>query len=682
MNFLRSVHERMMRAQHRRGYKIVASIILLLLVCAYFLPASIEAYRIQSLKADIVAVLAGANLAEGDGAAVQLVEEGAVSVNGKVYTDPRLSQNSSQFFNEKGLLVAAAEVADFLVRAERPDWFPKLLLDSPSLTVLIWCLACAWVIAIVWLGMTWQLVLTSLLTFIASIPFWIGTIFRGSLDSPPQVDVIVAFAGMAFLGITFAMLTRCAIMLLSKPTPVLAVAQGVVREAVRLRISVSFIVILVVLLPLVPLWIDESEPLRYQLQAYLSRSISLTYVLLACMTLVLGCATVAFEIRDRQIWQVMTKPVSRLSYLFGKWVGIIAINGVAILTASLAIFISVEYMKTRAPMDAMDELAVRTEVLTARAGATPFYPKLSSSELRDRVDAIIDDDAEMRNRIERGETSLIEEQAAIIREIVKEHSLEQRMVAPGARKRLTFSGLGATKKSGTESRLRYLFHCGASDTHTAHPLIFMFPKNEGWIDIQYVPTVGGFLRVPPEMINDDGTLEIEIINAGFDPNSNQFYPAQYTVNWDTEDLEILYKVSDFEMNFFRAMLVDWFKLAFLGVLAVVTGSFLSFSVACLLSFAVFIGGSIAPFLGLSLDQYHPKNIFEVFISLLARLVHVLLNRFGEVQPSQMLVEGRLIPWSEVGLEFFWLMLVWAGIALAIGYLAFRKKELAVYSGQG
>jgi hypothetical protein len=29
-----------------------------------------------------------------------------------------------------------------------------------------------------------------------------------------------------------------------------------------------------------------------------------------------------------------------------------------------------------------------------------------------------------------------------------------------------------------------------------------------------------------------------------------------------------------------------------------------------------------------------------------------------------------------------LLVVWAGVALLIGFLAFRKKELAIYSGQG
>lgn len=682
MRSLRALHATMSRRQHGRAFKIACSVVFILVLSGYFLPTAIEAYRVDALERRIVDTLLMADLSVGEGTAVQFAEQGSVTIDGTTYQDERLAPISSEFFNEQGKLVAAAEAAVFLVATEMPTWVPTFLLEQPDLTIGLWILAAILLAAIVWCGMTWPFLLAVVGAFIATIPFWLGSIFYGRLDSPPQLGIILAIAGIAFLGVTFSLFTRVALLLLGSSTPLFAVAQSVVREAVRLRLSAAFIVVLVVVLPLVPLWIDPAEPLRYQIQTYLSRSISITYVLLACMTLVLGCATVAFEIRDRQIWQVMTKPVSRLSYLFGKWIGIVSINAVGVLTASIAIFVSVEYMKTRPAQDALDELAVRSEVLTARSGALPIYETVPSSRLREMVDAEINDDAELRGQIERGEISEKETRARLAREVIMEFSLDQRKVAPGASKVMNFSGLGRSKAEGSESRLRFLFHCGASDTHEVHPVIFSFPKTGDFVDVQYVPTVGSFLRVPSSMIDDDGTLRIEVTNASYNMETNMFTPAQYTINWDLDDFEVLYKVSDFEMNFVRAMLVDWFKLAFLGVLAVVTGAFLSFPVACLLSFAIFIGGSIAPFLGLSLDQYSPKNFIEYGIAFIAYMVHILLNRFGAVSPSQMLVEGRLISWSLVGLQLFWLLLIWAGITLAVGYLAFRRKELAIYSGQG
>ena len=98
--------------------------------------------------------------------------------------------------------------------------------------------------------------------------------------------------------------------------------------------------------------------------------------------------------------------------------------------------------------------------------------------------------------------------------------------------------------------------------------------------------------------------------------------------------------------------------------------------------AIFIGGSIGPYLGISLTHYYPTNFAEQVVAGIAFLVHSLLNRFGEIQPAQMLVEGRVIPWSEVWLEFFWLVVVWAFISLLVGFTAFSRKELAIYSGQG
>ena len=122
------------------------------------------------------------------------------------------------------------------------------------------------------------------------------------------------------------LLSRVMLLILNRPWQPLAVAHTVVKEASRTRLSLVFIVLLLVALPLIPLWLDPDSPLRYRVQTFIARSMGLTFTLAACMTLFLACATVAFEIRDRQIWQLMTKPVNRFSYLLGKWLGVMAVS--------------------------------------------------------------------------------------------------------------------------------------------------------------------------------------------------------------------------------------------------------------------------------------------------------------------------------------------------------------------
>ena len=682
MGLFKGINQRFSVLQKTGPFKIIFIVVAILAVSGYLLPASIQSYKFEGLGQEIYTVLRDADLSKGDGPAVQFVEEGSVTVGGVTYVDERLAPIAASFFDEDGRCIAAADATMLLVASQKPDWIPVFLLEAPGFTLTLWAAAIFWVVMVALFGLGWNFLLLGFLTFILTVPFWVSALFLGMMKAPPNFGLIFAIVGIAFLAMTFALLTRLALLILSAPSPTFAIAQSVVREAVRQRISVAFIIILVVILPMIPLWIDENEPLRYQLQSYLSRSISLSYIILACMSIVLGCSTVAFEMRDRQIWQVMTKPVHRFKYLIGKWIGIVAVSGVGISTASLAIFISVEVLKTRPAMDAMDDLAVRTEVLTARAGKVANYQQIPSAQLREIVDGQIDDNQELSDRIERGETTLIAARSKIVQEVIKEYDADQRKIPPGGSKTLVFSGLSESDGEGKEMRLRYLFHCGSSDTHEIHPAIFRFPKDDSWIDVKYVPTVGAFLRVPPGLVDENGNLEVELINSGFNPEAETFYPSQYSLFWDKDKLEILYEVGDFEMNFFRAVLVDWFKLAFLGVLAVSTACFLSFPVACMLSFAIFIGGSIGPFLGVSLSHYYPTNFAEQIVAAIAFIVHSLLNRFGEIQPSQMLVEGRLIAWSEVWLEFFWLVIVWALISLVVGFTAFSRKELAIYSGQG
>lgn len=39
-------------------------------------------------------------------------------------------------------------------------------------------------------------------------------------------------------------------------------------------------------------------------------------------------------------------------------------------------------------------------------------------------------------------------------------------------------------------------------------------------------------------------------------------------------------------------------------------------------------------------------------------------------------------WTAVGRSFLLMGVVWCGLSLLIGWTAFRRKEIAIYSGQG
>jgi len=50
--------------------------------------------------------------------------------------------------------------------------------------------------------------------------------------------------------------------------------------------------------------------------------------------------------------------------------------------------------------------------------------------------------------------------------------------------------------------------------------------------------------------------------------------------------------------------------------------------------------------------------------------------------TALLVRGLNVSWERVGQAVMVIGLAWTGGTLLIGWLAFRRKELAIYSGQG
>jgi hypothetical protein len=480
-----------------------------------------------------------------------------------------------------------------------------------------------------------------------------------------------------------------------------AVAHVLIRESVRQKISLAFIILLLVILPLIPIWIDPSEPLRYQIQNFLSDSMSLVYVLAACMTLILGCATVSFEIRDRQIWQLITKPMGKLEYLLGKWVGLLVLNMILLSIGGLSIFSFTEYLRNRPTADPMDAMVVADEVLTARVGVLPVFDSLSNEAVRDRVDNEIDNNAILKDEIASGERRMNDVRRQLARQVRREHLDQQRSIPPttledGAELDVptySFAGLGSARSSGGNLTLRYEFHIGRSESTDHYPVIFNFPDIGQQIEQIYVPAQWHSVLVPSSWVNDDGELKVQILNGGFSQSPSEttlmFFANGATLFFDPDGFEVMWQASTFETNFLRAMLINLIKLSFLGMLGIVAATFLSFPIAVMLAFTVFAGGSLAPFISMSMDQFRidyeaifPVRAAQWLIIIIAQSAEWLLRPFGEASPNSRVIEGRLVPWGGVIRDFLQLGILWCGIVLMVGWAVFRRRELATYSGNG
>ncbi|MDA0802385.1 MAG: hypothetical protein O2819_01310 [Planctomycetota bacterium] len=677
MNLVFEVWRRLREMSASPRGRIVFATALGLVALGLTLPLQLESMRYLELRGQVEDVLARANAEERTPEAVELVERGTVTIGSTPFGGPPVAAIAVQVFDEKGRVSAPRELASFILAPTLPEWAPEPVVGSSTTPILIIAVAVAVAAAAGLTGLGLAATITILATALVSAIAW----------QQGVITWVIAAAGAGATLLLFLLSTRLALFVLSGSNPVCSIAQGVVREAIRLRVAAFFMGATLVLIPAIVVWISPDQPLRYQVQTFLSRSTGLLYALVATMTLFLGCATTAFELRDRQAWQTLCKPVARWQFLVGKWLGLVvlAVTLLGVGSSSIAGFLS--YLRTRPAKDLPDAVAVTEEVLVGRQGVLPEFKPLSREELIESIDREIDGDAILREDIDRGVRKELDVRRTLAQDKQKAHLASLRLMAPGQSREYLFHGLREARNSGRMISLRYKFHAGAEDAHEVHPILLRFPKNGSWTDRQFVAGQVYVFTVPPDLIEDDGTLRIEVANIAVDGQG--FVEPKWSINFEPDDLEVLYPVIGFGENYLRALLVDLSKVAFLAMLSVAAASFLSFPIACLLAFSIFAIGSISPFLAISVDYYSVSKDAPVVIQWVqiaikgvATAANWMLGGFGVVDATEMLVRGRVIGGDALLRVVGGIGIFWTALTLTIGYACFRRKEVAIYSGHG
>ncbi len=704
MTTLRNLYLRLDLMQNGLWTRVTLSAVSIIVCATLFGMLIVASNSLRDQRLKIIPVLAGQNIQNQDEHARTLYEEGRVVIDGRTYESERLRLTPERIFDEQGTIASPAAVAELLLSDQKPSWAPDWLLEQPGTTLMLGLMTTAWLLMVIWLGLTLPLLLTLLGM---GIPIGLGSIL-GSMgdfraDWPgiawmlpwflANESVMLYITGVGLFTFTFIMLTRLVMAAFDRPNQVLSVAHTVMKEASRTKLSLVFIVLLLLLLPLLPLHLDPESPLRFRVQTFISRSFAATFWISAILTIFLSCASIAFEIRDRQIWQLMTKPTSRLSYLAGKWTGVMALNLIIVIVAGLSTFTYIQYLR-KLPVapgieGMLDGLAVRDQVLTARLTIRPSYPPLTEEQLRLAEEEAIRNDSELSEM----DSVPLSVRRFIREDILANHYRGMRSIPSRSVRTYVFEGLDDVRKLDSSMTLRYRFYIMGNDEHEIFQAVFRFNDDPTTDRIRnYVPTQAHVLPLGTDLIRDDGTMKLDIANTYVPPNE-----GQGALNFEMDGLELLHKVANFEGNYFRAILMVWIKLAFLSALGICCATFLSFPVACLMSFTVFVAGMLGPFVADSLATYTMPEwsrippgeivarirwIFTWLVRGLAYVIVYMLEAFGEYRPAQSLVEGRLIPWLDVVTGVLRLMFMWSGISLLIGYVVMRNRQLAIYSGQG
>jgi hypothetical protein len=450
-----------------------------------------------------------------------------------------------------------------------------------------------------------------------------------------------------------------------------AVATNTLKQAVRMKIAVVFIILLIVLLPAMGVSMTGDGTLKGRLQTFVSYGFSLTSLLLSLLTIVVSVYSLTSDIQQRQIYTVLTKPIRRFQLLLGKLLGIILLD-VALLVLFSAIIYAVIIYTPKFYKASQAELAqVDNEFFTARVGLIP--PEIDVKQEVEDTYKKLEETGQLPpdvtdNRIPRetykknlAQSIKLGKRAVVVgHELVWEFN-NVKPLDPNKNFFIRFKYDVAVNPpdlqvfgqwfAGDDRQVKY-----GENIKTP---IYNFDRK----DLIRTPFE---IKVPADAVAEDGYLAVGFFNPPLN-NTVIIFPPE-------DGIEVLYKADTFTANFLRGVLLILFRLIFLACLGMLASTFLSFPVAILFCLAIFFTGTISGFCLESFD-YLSKNLSSVY-SYTVRPVVQLLPQFDKFSPTKFLIPARLISWSLLAKVAFSLICIKALLLWLVALLIFSYKEIA------
>ena len=148
-----------------------------------------------------------------------------------------------------------------------------------------------------------------------------------------------------------------------------------------MKIAAVFIVLLLVLLPVMSLAMPGDGSVRGRLLTFASYSLSLTSLLLCLFTIIASIYTLTSDLKEKQIYTVITKPIRRQQLLVGKLLGVIIVDLILLIVFSAIIYAITIYLPRFFKAEGNELAAINNEFFTARTILYPEEPDVTKEAI-------------------------------------------------------------------------------------------------------------------------------------------------------------------------------------------------------------------------------------------------------------------------------------------------------------
>ncbi|MFA5291760.1 MAG: hypothetical protein WC496_01850 [Phycisphaerae bacterium] len=448
-----------------------------------------------------------------------------------------------------------------------------------------------------------------------------------------------------------------------------AVAKNSFVSAMRMKTAIVFMLLLIILLPILCITSTGDGTTKGRIQSFISYGLGLTGFLLSILTVIVSCFTLSTDIKHKQIYTVITKPIRRFEVVLGKVLGVVVLD-----LLLLFVFSSIIYALTlqipRISKTKSDELVkLNNEFFTARTALKANFDRLVVEK---RVNDVYE---ELKKS---GQLDESRSKQAVLQELRDAAKYSMYSAEPGGMVLWEFENV---KPFDSNDSLFIRLKFNASQVPPDKNIYgvwyvgdyrqIKYGQENLKTPIRIIPRkeiVGAIheFHVPADVVAEDGYLAVAFYNEPMN-NTTVIFPQE-------DGFEVLYKAGSFGDNFLRVVFIIFARLVFLAALGVSLSTWLGFPVAVLCCLAVFVTGVINGFIVGSFG-YLGQNVILFYKYVLEPIIWLLPKFDQNYNINKYIIDARLI-----GTGFFVMtvtaLAVKSAIILVAGFLIFARREIA------
>ncbi|MBN1763885.1 MAG: ABC transporter permease [Sedimentisphaerales bacterium] len=454
-----------------------------------------------------------------------------------------------------------------------------------------------------------------------------------------------------------------------------AISRNLIKEFLRRRALVIFYILISSSYTfLFAWWIHNNEgQADEKIQTFLSYSLSLTAVMLSLLTFFFSIATISRDIKRKEIFTVLTKPLSRGKYLAGKFLGMAVLNLVLLVSTTGVILGFAYLLKYTEPQSDYERAKLDELVFVARQGVQPT--NLDMPDIKSEVEKKVNDKmAELIRsdpQIYQGNPQAVDAMRFnLTKDYTNELTMRYRTAPTDGTILWHFTGIKPKDHANKSVILRYKQepYPQPPDDHVVNEWM-IGPRNpldfggKGLRTDKQIVRTFHELPIPVSEVSEEGELYVLYHNPAIN---------RATIVFPTDNgMQALYVAGGFMGNFIRTVTIIYLHLLFSSCLGLAMGAWLSFPVAVLLVLVVYVLGLCSTFVDSALTWAAGETLRTTMNFILK-----IFPKYSLYDPVPKIDKGLIVPYGMLLSCLGYMVLIKGGLVSLFGYVVFKFRELA------